>query len=423
MQSHDDGHPRYNVPNTEHGTGINMFNYNYDQEEQFDPKNKNFIPANYRDLSVIPLEQGTRAKTGKKYDRSVSVAPDMYNLINVVAGMQKDIKRINSCITKDGADAWIAKTNKKNWSSHEEDIIGPNGRPDGINEVFVTDANGNIRVINGYGLAQSQYPQRKTFYTAMPESSDRKAFNKAAKDAKLSTGLTRYNQLMNGFSYDGEHLKYDFDYPEGREFNMARQKRRVPSAKDIFTQYMFDPFYKSNKAAIATSLEKAKIYDKGKGTKGLGQFYLQASNALYKAAILDVTMSNSGITEDSKPSEVTKIKKSKAFKDALMDAINVFYNTLYEGGVLKADRTTAVNNHIHNWIAPIFQYVIHVMAAKNSKQNAKSLNAFRSGYKYKGSDVGVKSIDDRQIYDQYGTTFIPNEDYIVDVDEEQKKDL
>ena len=36
----------------------------------------------------------------------------MSELVNIVAGLQKDVKRINACLTKQGADEYIAKNNK-----------------------------------------------------------------------------------------------------------------------------------------------------------------------------------------------------------------------------------------------------------------------------------------------------------------------
>lgn len=152
-------------------TGLQYYDVDYNKAP-YDPThiNENAITSIYD----IPLENGTRSilnrktgeKTIKQYPREIRTSPEMKNLIQVVAGLQKDVKRINSCITKNDAEAWLKKNKKHQWQAHEADIIGPNGVPDGINEVFVTDANGNIRVINGYGLSKSKYPERKIYYSA-----------------------------------------------------------------------------------------------------------------------------------------------------------------------------------------------------------------------------------------------------------------
>ena len=41
-------------------------------------------------------------------------------------------------MTLEGAKEYATKKGK-NWSAHEEDITGPDGKPDGINEVFVCE--------------------------------------------------------------------------------------------------------------------------------------------------------------------------------------------------------------------------------------------------------------------------------------------
>ena len=38
--------------------------------------------------------------------------PGISELVSTVAGLQKDVKRINACLTKQGADEYIAKNNK-----------------------------------------------------------------------------------------------------------------------------------------------------------------------------------------------------------------------------------------------------------------------------------------------------------------------
>ena len=58
--------------------------------------------------------------------------PGMSELVNIVAGLQKDVKRINACLTKQGAQECIAKNKKNGWHAWEGDITGPGGEPDGI---------------------------------------------------------------------------------------------------------------------------------------------------------------------------------------------------------------------------------------------------------------------------------------------------
>ena len=58
----------------------------------------------------------------------------------------------------------------------EGDITGPGGVPDDINEVIVTDSKDNIKIVNGYTLTKSTYPQRKLYRSMYPTPDDRKLY-------------------------------------------------------------------------------------------------------------------------------------------------------------------------------------------------------------------------------------------------------
>ena len=45
----------------------------------------------------------------------------MAESVNIVAVLQKDVKRINQCLTKAGAEEYIEKNKKKNWYVSEGD--------------------------------------------------------------------------------------------------------------------------------------------------------------------------------------------------------------------------------------------------------------------------------------------------------------
>ena len=141
--------------------------------------------SSYNPYSVAPgiegraLPSGTDKK-GKIYGRSLSFQPGYKDLVNIVAGLQKDVKKINQCLTLEGAQAYVNAVDKNgnrirnNWTAHEEDITGPNGKPDGIKEVFVADAKGNLKVINGYSLEKTDYPLRKAYRTVYKTKEERK---------------------------------------------------------------------------------------------------------------------------------------------------------------------------------------------------------------------------------------------------------
>ena len=101
--------------------------------------------------------------------------PGMSVLASIVAGLQKDVKRINACLTIEGAEEYIQKNNKNGWYAWEGDITGPNGVPDVIPEVIITDTKDNIKIVNGYTLTKSTYPQRKIYRSMFQTAGDRKA--------------------------------------------------------------------------------------------------------------------------------------------------------------------------------------------------------------------------------------------------------
>ena len=63
-------------------------------------------------IREVQLSQG-RNKRGQVYNRQIQFQPGMEELVKVVAGLQKDVKRINNAITLQGAQNYIQ--NKPNW--------------------------------------------------------------------------------------------------------------------------------------------------------------------------------------------------------------------------------------------------------------------------------------------------------------------
>lgn len=124
--------------------------------------NANQYLAALNQLKGKSLGDGVNKK-GEAYRRNVNFQPGYEQLLQIVGGLQKKVDRINQCITLEGAQEYASK--RKNWSAHEADITGPNGKPDGIKEVFVCDAKGNLKVINGMGLSKTDYPYRKAYRT------------------------------------------------------------------------------------------------------------------------------------------------------------------------------------------------------------------------------------------------------------------
>ena len=218
------------------------------------------IPYNFNyKIADIDMAKG-RNKKGEEYDRKFGAKNGMAELVNIVAGLQKDVKRINSCLTLAGATAYATKKGP-NWQAHEADITGPHGKPDGFKEVFVTDANGNIKVINERINPETNAPYAdrdgNPIEFRMPFSKFRKQLYEISP-----------NVNENGAPY------YAKDFDDEQFANI----RHVIKPKDAFKAVIFDPVYDANreqiKAIEAPAMLKAQLANK-------------ALNQAYKDIIVD----------------------------------------------------------------------------------------------------------------------------------------
>ena len=212
-----------------------------------------FRRENFLDLRGVNLPKG-RDKDDKEYNRKVGFQPGYGELAKVVAGMGKEIKRINQCLTLNDATAYARK--RKNWTAHEADITGPHGQPDGIKEVFVCDSKGNVKVINGYGLGKSDYPVRKAYRTLYTTKQER-------KDNPYTKFVGELNQIHGDFDENG-YPYYERNAAEiGPEFAQIQQEI---TPKAMYKSFLFQPMYDSMKQAFKEGgvepMKMARIYNK-----------------------------------------------------------------------------------------------------------------------------------------------------------------
>ena len=135
-------------------------------------------------VNTQQLNPGTDSR-GNQYNRKFNYQPGGEEMMRIVAGLGKDLKRVNGIQTKTGAERWIDQNKKKNWQVIEADVTGPEGRPDGLKEVMITDARGNLRAVNGYMLRNNDYPYRKEYY--------------ATYDDPMKQAETPYSLYRQGF--------------------------------------------------------------------------------------------------------------------------------------------------------------------------------------------------------------------------------
>lgn len=272
-------------------------------------------------LTGQELQPGHKIKTGAQYQRHVKYDPGMKELTQIVAGLYKDVKRINKCITLQGAQNYIK--NKPNWEAKEDDITGPNGKPDGIKEVFVTDGRGKVKVINGYGLEKSKYPLRKAYRTKFP-----------TKESRLGDG--KFSKFMDDvkkteFDEEEENLYYTTPLVDlGEEF--AKVQGNI-KPKEVFKQHLFKPTYDG----IKTSLKKAfppmvmaQIYN-----KALAKSY----DEIIKNPVISKLTGSENISSFNK-NTINKIVKSDAFRVGALDEIRII---IYDDEVKKKKNDTIID--------------------------------------------------------------------------------
>ena len=248
-------------------------------------------------------------KKNEEYDRKFSLQPGYDELIHIVAGLQKDVKKINQCITLDGAKEYASK--RKNWTAHEEDITGPHGKPDGINEVFVCDAKGNLKVINGVGLEKSQYPYRKAYRTMKPTKDERKEY-------PYVRFMNDYSQIHEGFDDKGmPYYEHNMGDDIGDEF---RNVQPTITVKALYKQFIFAPVYEEVKAAIKESvgepMKMAQVYNKALAI---------AFNRHIKLPVLTQLMGKDPLT--AKEKEVNKFMRSVQYKNNLQATISELFSS------------------------------------------------------------------------------------------------
>ncbi|KAI5494733.1 hypothetical protein TVAGG3_0776190 [Trichomonas vaginalis G3] len=270
-------------------------------------------------LLQVPLKQGTNKKGA--YNRTMKVPDGMKELVHIVAGLQKDVKQMRNVLTLPEAQAY-AKRHGPNWEAHEADITGPNGKPDGINEVFVTDGQGNIKVINGYKLTVSDYPKRKAYNERYPMQ-----FDENGKAVKQYIGEGENGPInsyrYNPYSYFNEELNAIEEGPDGlprysNQFDGQYANIRPEiSAKKFFKVALFDPVFNEQKEAMKAEFKPIQV----------ARISSSSLSEAFKELIKKPLYSQQGYNFDLiKESDRRKLEKSDGFKNACNEMIKDIAN-------------------------------------------------------------------------------------------------
>ena len=202
----------------------------------------------------VPLTPGTNKRDGTPYKRYAEYGPGGQELLTIVAGLNKGIRQINGTQTYNGAWDWINKYHAdKNWEARKEDITGPNGKPDGMDEVVIYDSKGRVKVVNGYTLTGSDYPWKAAYYDTYRDEKSRREnpFIKFKRDYMETKAVPDEN---------GNYI-WEKDLP-----NEYKYIRKQPSAQMQLRKIIFQPTWKLFdhyiKALDYSAMDKAQLSSK-----------------------------------------------------------------------------------------------------------------------------------------------------------------
>ena len=175
-------------------------------------------------------------------DIPMKMSYEMKLLHSLLSKWNKDIRHINQCVTKQGAEEYIAKNKKKNWHVYE----------DSNHNVYVSDSYGYVRIINGYCLAKSEYMMKKAYYAENPTAQERNKlpYNRWKSDKKkLIVNMNTDGSIMS--IKPQTHLAdTQFDYL----FDKITPKK-------MFGQLFLEPlFYKNQDIRILPNAAQAYLY-------------------------------------------------------------------------------------------------------------------------------------------------------------------
>ena len=266
---------------------------------------------NYRDLRGRPLTKGKNDKG--EYDRELKFGPGYGELLKIVAELQKEVKRINQAVTLQGAQEYASK--RKNWEAFEEDITGPEGKPDGIPEVIVTDAKGNVRIVNGMTLAKSKYPVRRAYRTKNEKLKAEGKEPMTYGQFKEFYGTTEYNPKSGQLEYVNE-----MEVGIGPEFANVQKEIK---ARDAFKDIIFKPQYSTTKTAL-----EPQIAERGLKVEPMqwAQTFNKVLATAYNETVVFPILQKMGVPRTADKKTINKYKRGEAFKrmcaDEVIDIIN-----------------------------------------------------------------------------------------------------
>ena len=322
--------------------------------------------SNFR-MNFAPFEQ-TQMKPGqlplssKKYDpalpnynRQFRFGPGADDLVNIAAGLHKGFARVDDAITLPEAQ------------SSELDITGPNGKPDGIPEVFVTGSKGNLKVINGWRLTNSDYGKRRAYHTMIPDKKQRQEDGNSFQDFKEKyltvtddgTGNPAYANPLPGRL--GEALQNTKDVSAKKFFNDAIYKATCDANKSL-VEKLFASYGWQKNPKDPSEIKKAKAFNKAKSkSQGGNLAYL----ALVKLAVYRSLNKEYGLNSFRIEAQ-NKIGTRGGSKDEVIEKAERIRKSFESSKIFKNAAQQVVMNLVNNFRSANRDQIVNVcMAALN----------------------------------------------------------
>ena len=197
---------------------------------------RNLKPKSKR--TYTPVDVGTwvrRTKTEQGHagdDKPMRMDDTMRALATVVADNSRDIKLLRSAVTLKGAERYLKNQgkDKRGYNAYEEDIYG-----DPEKEVFITDPDGKVVVLNGWKLAPSMHGPRKmvaSYNDGLPQY-EKKISTKTIKDMIGSYYINKAGAL-----------EWNQDYPANyKTFIANMRKKKEMDPRKLFRIHVWNPMW------------------------------------------------------------------------------------------------------------------------------------------------------------------------------------
>ena len=264
----------------------------------------------------------------------------MRSLINIVgtANHKKDIKQIAKTQSVKGAQEWITKHNKQGWTAVEDDADD-----DGIADVLVKDANGNLVIVNGYTLKPSTYPYRKLFHEADPEvRNDYRNYRDYISDVYYHPVYDGNSLKVESYAADEDKLALMKKY-EDTKFQKIKPRNKSPY--QAFSANYIAPFYK-------TIVERYNLFsDDGKKPRCYLQCVKYAWDNWVVRPALGTLFGDDNVDELINDEKfMKKLKTNKQFKQLIETiVINYFEHSDETNSDLFNDLATNFVEIINKW--------------------------------------------------------------------------